>query len=98
MSFSTEDYLLIYYQAIDENQIRGIILSFIFDFNFEKKDNDDTQGHYALWDLKQRVRFRDLEAIQNIKFKKLNFPNSIYAQYLFYPNILGVEDSKKDVS
>ena len=63
-----------------------------------QKVNEDTQGHYAVWDLKAKNRFGDPEMIKNIKWKKLNFPNSIYAQYLFYPNILGVEDSKKDTT
>lgn len=84
MTFSIDDlYLLIYYQTVDNDQIRV---------------NEDTQGHYAVWDLTADNRVWNPDTIKNLSWRKLNFPNSIYAQYLFYSNILGTEDSKKDAA
>jgi len=60
--------------------------------------NEDTQGHYAVWDLNSDNRVWNPDMIKGITWRKMNFPNSIYGQYLFYPNILGNEDTKKDAS
>lgn len=84
MTFSSDDqFLLIYYQTIDNKQIRV---------------NEDTQGHYVIWDLNSDNRVFSNEVIKNVEWGKMEFPNSIYAQYLFYPDILGNEDSKKNAS
>ena len=58
--------------------------------------NEDTQGHYAVWDLAADNRVWNSEMIKNIHWRKLNFPNSLYAQYMFYPNIMGGEDGRRD--
>lgn len=84
MAFSSDDqYLLIYYQTIDNTQIRV---------------NEDPQGHYVVWDLNSDNRVFNIETIKNLDWGKMEFPNSIYAQYLFYPDILGNEDIKKNSS
>jgi len=89
--------LLIYYQTVDNNQIRGRFQKFNFLFNLCVV-NEDTQGHYAVWDLNADNRLWNPDTIKNLQWRKMNFPNNIYAQYLSYPNILGTEDTKKDLT
>ncbi|KAL4455920.1 hypothetical protein ABPG73_008674 [Tetrahymena malaccensis] len=82
MTFSiNDDFLLIYYQLVD---------------NYLVRINHDQQGHYMIWDIKNNQAVKLWENIQSIKWQKLNFPNSLKAQYQYYPQLLIADEISKD--
>lgn len=79
MTFSEDEhYLLIYYQLIDNNQIRV--------------NNDPKGGNYTVWDIKTNSAVKTHDIIKEIKWSKLNFPNSLNCLYQFYQNLSSNEE------
>ncbi|CAD8183513.1 unnamed protein product [Paramecium pentaurelia] len=82
MTFSQDgNYLLIYYQLINNQQTRI---------------NNDPQGVYIIWDLNSNTSVKNWETIKNIQWKKLNFPNSLHSQYQFYDSLIGNPKQKQE--
>lgn len=62
-------YLLIYYQIVDSNQVRINYL---------------TETKYILWDIDTETTVVNFELLNQVLWKKLNFPNSISCRYQLY--------------
>ncbi|EGR29518.1 PH domain protein [Ichthyophthirius multifiliis] len=74
MTFSKdEDFLLIYYQLVD---------------NYLVRINHDQQGHYMVWDIKNNQAVKLWDSIKSIQWQIFNFPNSLVAQYQYYSQLL----------
>jgi len=70
MTFSVdEQFLLLYFQEIDQNLSRV---------------NESSNGFYVIRDLYTNTSVEDYETIQGIFWEKNNFPNHVSAQYSFY--------------
>jgi len=79
MTFSEDEhYLLIYYQLIDNNQIRV--------------NSDPKGGIYTIWDIKTNSAVKTNDIIKEIKWSKLNFPNSLNCLYQFHQNLSSNEE------
>jgi hypothetical protein len=60
--------------------------------------NNDPQGIYQIWDIKNTGQVKTWETIKSIEWKRLNFPNSLNSLYQFYQNNLtNEEDMQKDI-
>mmetsp|Transcript_19935 Transcript_19935/g.17033 ORF Transcript_19935/g.17033 Transcript_19935/m.17033 type:complete len:95 (+) Transcript_19935:1974-2258(+) len=83
MTFGREEnHLLIYYQIVDNYQIRV---------------NNDKQSVLIVWDLDSNTRITNDNDLKKIQWKKYNFPNSLHSKYIFYQNMLGNEEQKKEM-
>lgn len=82
MSFSADDnYLMMYFQIIDDFQIRN---------------NEDKEGIYTVWDLMNNNQINNWDLLKNIEFRKFNFPNHIYGIYHYYDGNLAEISNKQD--
>ena len=59
--------------------------------------NEDSHGQMIVWNIEADTQVTNIDLIKSIRWKKMNFPNSLFAQYVFYNNLLGNEDTKKDI-
>ena len=67
MAFSSDNsYLMVYFQRVDNQQIR---------------ENRDRNGNYVVWDLSSNNLVTNDTIYNNVQFKKNNFPNHINARY-----------------
>lgn len=60
---SKEQYLMLYYQNIDNMQIR---------------QNYDLKGDYVMWDLETSTQIKIMDKVKSCKWNRVNFPNSIF--------------------
>ena len=58
--------------------------------------NEDVQSYYVIWNIETDSQVTNIDVIKTIRWKRMNFPNSIYGQYTFYNNLLGTEENKKE--
>jgi len=94
MTFSTDDlYLALYYQFVDNYQIRGIRYYLFISYYLV---NHDQQGVLCVWDMNQKQFLKNPENLRNVMWKNINFPNSLHAKYIFYQNIIVDEEKKKE--
>lgn len=67
MAFSSDNnYLMVYFQRVDNQQIR---------------ENRDRNGNYVVWDLSSNNLVTNDTIYNNVQFKKNNFPNHINGRY-----------------
>lgn len=61
--------------------------------------NDDPQGTFVIWDLNSSSNVaNNPESYKHIQWRKLNFPNNIHAQYIYYQTyaeIMQAEEKKE---
>ena len=70
MAFSEDDnYLMLYFQRID---------------NFQIRENRDKEGVYVVWDLNSNTSVINWDILKNVKFKTNSFPNHIYGISALY--------------
>ena len=74
MTFSQdENYLMMYYQLVDNNLVRV---------------NNDPHGFYQVYDLVNKQLIKSWDPINNIQWRNFNFPNSLLARYGYYPSLI----------
>ena len=82
MAFSSDDrYLMVYFQIVD---------------NFQIRQNKDREGNYIVWDNHLNSPVKDWDRQKDAVFTHIKFPNHIYAKYQFYEGRLGVSKKDED--
>ena len=82
MAFSSDDkYLMVYFQIID---------------NFQIRQNKDREGNYIVWNTHHDTPVKDWDGQKDAVFKAIKFPNHIYGKYQFYEGNLQLSSKDND--
>ncbi|EGR31153.1 hypothetical protein IMG5_116830 [Ichthyophthirius multifiliis] len=81
MTFSQDSqYLLAYYQDID---------------NFQIRQNNDTNGQYIVWDIDRKEIIKNFDLLKNTQWQSCIFANSLNSQYIQYQSILQQQEEQR---